>query len=389
MSPETRRRPAGRSVMPRRAACARTWRAACARTMWRGAALSACLALAAVVAACGGPSAGQLRLIYAGSMIVPFDHLAAQYARANPDVKVTTESHGSIQVIRQVTDIHRSFDVLVTADDQLIAPMMEATRDPATGKPYAAWYVQFATNRMVLAYSPKGRLAGKVTQADWWQLLSDPSVRMGIADPRFDAAGYRALMVLQLAEWLYRQPTLVEQLTLGQFEPAITTEHVGDGEVIHVPELLDTTGGSRVVMRGASIQLLPLLESGDIDCAFEYESVVRQHGLPFVELPPQVDLGSPGYRDLYRRVTVKLDLHRFASVKPQFTGGVVTYAVTIPANAPDAAEAQRFISYLLGLAGRKALLADRQPVLVPARAQGYEHLPAAVKALCVPLEAGQ
>jgi molybdate/tungstate transport system substrate-binding protein len=379
---ETRRRPAGRSTRPRRAARART-------SALRGATLVVCLSLTVAVAACGGSSTSQLHLIYASSMIVPFDHLAAQYSRASPSVKVTTESHGSIQVIRQVTDIHRSFDVLVTADDQLIGPMMEATKEAATGKPYAAWYIQFATNRMVLAYSPKGRLAGRVTAANWWRLLSDRSVRMGIADPRFDASGYRALMVLQLAEWLYRQPTLVEQLTLGQFEPAITTEHVGNGEVIHVPELLDTTGGSRVVMRGASIQLLPLLESGDIDCAFEYESVVRQHGLPFVELPPQVDLGSPGYKDLYGRVTVKLDLRRFASVLPQFRGGVVTYAVTIPTNAPDAVEAQRFLSYLLGPAGRKALLADRQPVLVPARAQGYESLPAALKALCVPLRAGQ
>ena len=382
MNTEARRRPAGRSTRPRRAACART-------PLLCAAALFVCLALTVAVAACGGSSSRQLRLIYAGSMIVPFDHLAAQYARANPDVKVTTESHGSIQVIRQVTDIHRSFDVLVTADDQLIGPMMEGTKDPATGKPYADWYVQFATNRMVLAYSPKGRLAGKVTADNWWRLLSDRSVRMGIADPRFDAAGYRALMVLQLAEWLYHQPTLVEQLTLGQFDPAITTEHVGNGEVIHVPELLDTTGGSRVVMRGASIQLLPLLESGDIDCAFEYESVVRQHGLPFVELPPQVDLGSPAYRDLYSRVTVKLDLHRFASVIPQFTGGVVTYAVTIPTNAPDAAEAQRFLSYLLGPAGRKSLVADRQPVLEPARAQGYGNLPPTLRTLCVPLEAGQ
>ena len=381
MNPESRRRPAGRSTRPRRAACERT-------PLPCAAALFVCLALTAAVAACGG-SSGQLRLIYAGSMIVPFDHLADQYARANPDVKVTTESHGSIQVIRQVTDLHRSFDVLVTADDQLIGPMMEATKDPATGKPYATWYVQFATNRMVLAYSPKGRLAGKVTAANWWRLLSDRNVRMGIADPRFDAAGYRALMVLQLAEWLYHQPTLVEQLTLGQFDPAITTEHVGNGEVIHIPELLDTTGGSRVVMRGASIQLLPLLESGDVDCAFEYESVVRQHGLPFVELPPQVDLGSPAYRDLYSRVTVKLDLRRFASVIPVFRGGVVTYAVTIPTNAPDAAEAQRFLSYLLGPAGRKVLAADRQPVLVPARAQGYTDLPAALRTLCVPLRAGQ
>ena len=242
---------------------------------------------------------------------------------------------------------------------------------------------------MVLAYSPKGRLAGKVTAANWWRLLSDRNVRLGIADPRFDAAGYRALMVLQLAEWLYHQPTLVEQLTLGQFAPAITTEHVGNGEVIHVPELLDTTGGSRVVMRGAAIELLPLLQSGDIDCAFVYENVARQQGLSYVELPPQVDLGSSRYAGLYRKVTVKIDLRRFATVIPDFKGGVITYALTIPTNAPDAAEAQRFLTYLLGPAGRAALLADRQPVLVPARAQGYANLPAALRALCVPLKAGQ
>jgi len=211
---------------------------------------------------------------------------------------------------------------------------------------------------------------------------------MGIADPRFDAAGYRALMVLQLAEWRYRDPTLVEQLTLGQFDPAITTEHVGAGEVIHVPELLDTTGGSRVVMRGASIQLLPLLESGDIDCAFEYESVVRQHGLPYVVLPSEVDLGSPAHQGLYRRVTVKIDLRRFASVKPEFAGGVITYGITIPTNAPDPAEARRFVAYLLGAEGRRALLADHQPLLVPARAVGYRSLPSGIRTLCVPAEAG-
>ena len=381
MNPESRRRPAGRSTRPRRAAC-----------VWppprSAAALLLCLVLSVAGAACGGSSSRDLRLIYAGSMIVPFDHLAAQYSRADPGVKVTTESHGSIQVIRQVTDIHRDFDVLVTADDQLIGPMMEAVKDPDTGKPYADWYIKFATNRMVLTYSPKGRLAGRVTATNWWRLLTDRGVRMGIADPRFDAAGYRALMVLQLAEWQYRDPTLVEQLTLGQFDPAITTERVGTGEVIHVPELLDTTGGSRVVMRGASIQLLPLLESGDIDCAFEYESVVRQHGLPYVELPPQVDLGSSAFQSLYRRVTVKLDLRRFASVKPEFTGGVITYALTIPTNAPDAAEAERFVEYLLGPSGRRALLADQQPLLAPARAAGYANVPAGIRALCVPAGAG-
>ena len=324
-----RRRLAGERTSRQRAACA--WVA-----QGRGAAaVAVCTAVLLSASACGG-HARRVSLIYADSLIVSMGHVADRYAYDNPGVHVTTESHGSIQVIRQVTDLHRRFDVVVTADASLIPSMMEHAKDPASGLPYADWYVDFATTRMVLAWSPKGRLAGRISSANWWRLLAERSVRVGIADPRFDAAGYRALMVLQLAEWLYDDPTLVEDLTLGQFDPTITTQRVGDGEVITVPALLDTTGRARIVMRGAAIELLPLLESGDIDCAFEYENVARQQGVPFIELPPQVDLGSSRYESLYRRVTVKIDLRRFASVNPVFTGGEITYAVTIPTNAPDA-----------------------------------------------------
>jgi molybdate/tungstate transport system substrate-binding protein len=105
-------------------------------------------------------------------------------------------------------------------------------------------------------------------------------------------------------------------------------------------------------------------------------------------LPPRIDLGSSAYQDLYGRVTVKIDLRRFASVTPEFRGGVITYALTIPSNAPNAAEAVRFVEYLLGPAGRRALLADQQPLLVPARAEGYDRVPARVRALCVPAGGG-
>jgi len=52
----------------------------------------------------------------------------------------------------------------------------------------------------------------------------------------------------------------------------------------HLPELIEITDTSNIVMRGGSIALLALLESSDIDYAFEYESVARQHGLEYVEL---------------------------------------------------------------------------------------------------------
>ena len=155
--------------------------------------------------------------MYAGSLIVPFDKLAAAFEKEHPDVDVVTEAHGSIQVLRHVTELGDRMDLVATADEQLIPPLMYDRDDPATGEPWANWYCSFATNRMVLAVSPKSPLAGELTSKTWYRRLTQPDVRFGLADPRFDAAGYRALMVLQLAEREYDDPYLLEDMLMGRF----------------------------------------------------------------------------------------------------------------------------------------------------------------------------
>ena len=345
-------------------------------------ALAAALLVAAVFAAgCGGQTR-QVKLIYAGSLIVPFDKLAAAFERAHPGVTVTTESHGSIQVLRHVTELGDRFDIAVSADEQLIPPLMYARDDPHTGEPYASWYCTFATNRMVLAVSPKSPLAGELTSPSWYRRLTRPDVRFGLADPRFDAAGYRALMVLQLAEKQYGDPYLFEDLLMGRFTSPITVAPDGGVDVIQVPEILETRPGSNLVVRGASIQLVALLESGDLDCAFEYESVARQHGLEYVRLPAAIDLGDAARRAGYRQVEVKLDFRRFASVRPVFRGDVIRYAFTIPANAPDPALAREFAAFLLGPDGRRVLAADHQPLLTPPVLDDVAAAPEEVRRAC-------
>ncbi len=59
---------------------------------------------AAFVTGCGNDQR-QVKLIYAGSLIVPFERLAAEFERTHPGVDVVTESHGSIQVLRHVTEL--------------------------------------------------------------------------------------------------------------------------------------------------------------------------------------------------------------------------------------------------------------------------------------------
>ncbi|MCK4811729.1 MAG: substrate-binding domain-containing protein, partial [Methanosarcinales archaeon] len=93
----------------------------------------------------------ELLVVHAGSLVIPFAEMEKQFESQNPGVDVQMEGHGSIQAIRQVTDIHRAVDVLVVADENLIPDMMY----PA----YADWHVRFATNRMVIAYTNRSRYA--------------------------------------------------------------------------------------------------------------------------------------------------------------------------------------------------------------------------------------
>ena len=79
---------------------------------------------------------------------------------------------------------------------------------------------------------------------------------------------------------------------------------------------------------------------------------------------------------------MKLDFRRFASVRPEFTGDVIRYAFTIPANAPDPELARQFVAFLLGPDGRRILEADHQPLLTPPELDDAAAAPEEVRRAC-------
>ena len=303
-----------------------------------------------------------LRVFIAGSLVVPFKQLEEAYEKQHPEVDLQVEAHGSIQVIRHVTEIHDLIDVVVPADYRLIPMLMYPSLVPETGESYADWSLQFANNRLVLAYTPDSRYSDEISTENWFEILSRPDVKCGLSDPRFDAAGYRSLMVVQLAEDYYYDPSIFESIYLGRFKIPIIVQKDGDQRVIQVPELLETTPKSNIVMRGGSIALLALLDSGDIDYAFEYESVAHQHGLSFIELPPELNLGDPAFGTWYEKVSVRLDFQRFTSITPEFKGELITYGLTIPSNAPNPQIAQDFVMFLLSSEGRRIMESNNHPL---------------------------
>jgi len=341
------------------------------------------LTMTVFLSGCAPRAKTPLVVFAAGSLIQPFADIEKAFEAENPDIDVQCEFHGSIQVMRHVTDIHEKIDVVATADYNLIPMLMEAATDPESGKPYSDWYIRFATNRLGIAYTEKSRYASEINAQNWVEILLRPDVRLGLADPRFDAAGYRSLMVFKLGEQIYQKPGLFFDMFYGAFKFPVKTSEENGHIVIHIPEVLETRPASRIVMRGGSIQLNALLEAGEIDYAFEYESVINQLGFKMVALPDRLNLGSPEQADFYSQITALLDFQRFASVKPEFRGGQIGYGITIPTNAPHPNEAVRFLAFLFGAEGAQILQADHHPLLNPLKAHQYDRLPNELKLLVI------
>ncbi len=320
----------------------------------------------------------------AGSLIIPFAELETAFEARYPQIDVLAEYHGSIQVMRHVTELHEPIDVAATADAALVPMLMYASENPQTGQPYADWFIRFAGNKLALAYSKNSLYANEINQQNWPEILSRPDVKYGLADPRFDAAGYRSLMAFALHENSNEDYSLFKGMFKDQFTSPVSIFRDDTSTLIRVPEILETKSDSHILMRGASVFLIALMESGDLDYAFEYESVIRQHGLEMLSLPDGVNLSENSLADFYKQVEVKLDFQRFSTVEPQFFGEPISYAITIPDSSPHPQEAQLFIQFLLEEEGRTIMAANFQPLLAEIPADNFNNVPQSLQAYCQP-----
>ena len=286
-----------------------------------------------------------LRVVPAGSLLQPFDEVEKAFEVQHPDVDVQVEGHGSIQAIRQVTDLHRPVDVVAVADASLIPDLMFRT-DPTTGTNFTDDYTPFATNAMVIAFTNTSKYADEITSANWYQVLSRTDVRVGISNPMLDAAGYRSIMVALLADRYYKNATLFPVLIGSHFSPSLSAPVTGGIATVTLPEVLRPSD-EKLVIRDGSIFVLSHLEAGGIDYAFEYRSVAQGHNLLWINLPQAIDLSSPEYADEYGKVRVILGFQRFSAIGQERTGQPIVYAVTIPNTAPNRQLAQEFADVVI------------------------------------------
>lgn len=295
--------------------------------------------LSAAVLACSGAgdrrtdsgqvtedASGPLVVFNAGSLQRPL-RAALDSLAARENFRIEQEPAGSLETARKLTELHRVPDLIALADHEVFPALLMPT--------HVSWYARFSRNRMVLAYTDRSKGAARLTAENWWQVIAEPGVDVGRSDPDLDPAGYRALMVWQLAERFYEQPGLAARLAINS--------------------------GPRNV-RARSADLVALLQRGELDYAWEYESVTQQMGLRSLRLPDQIDLGSPADSALYADAVVRV-AGRTLGDTITLRGQPIVYGLSIPRNAPHPRLAQRVVAWLLSAEGRRILRAHQLDVL--------------------------
>ena len=284
--------------------------------------------------------AGPLVVFNAGSLARPIRAALDTFA-VREGVRFEQEQAGSLETARKVTELGRVPDVIALADFEIFPQLLIPE--------HATWFARFARNRMVLAHTARSRHADAITPTNWWQIVLRPGVETGHSDPNLDPAGYRSLLVMQLAERYYRQPGLA-----GRLARAIPPRNV----------------------RPKEIDLVALLETGELDYAFEYESVARGASLEFVALPDSISLGNMGDSAFYAAASLRV-IGRRPGDSLTMRGQPIVYALSIPRRAPHPRLAERFVAFLMSDDGRRVLRANHLDALDAAVISG-EGAPAGI-----------
>jgi len=322
-----------------------------------------------------------IKVLCAASLMFPLGKVEKAFEKAHPDINVEIEGHGSIQVIRQVTELGKEADLLMVADYSLIPLMMYNSSESGSNQSFADWYIRFASNRIVLAYTSSSKYASEVNVTNWFSVLMKVGVVFGFPNPMIDALGYRALMVIQLAENYYENNSIFYNLVTRNFDPPISTITSDDNYTIFVPEVLQPK--ANVLIRASGIQLIPLLETGSIDYCFLYLSNAKQYGFQYVEFPSEFNLGNPKFEISYEHVTVRFELQRFATIGLDRIGKTIYYGFTIPNNAVQKDLAIEFAKFLLGEEGRDIFESASHPVLLPSYTDNMQSIPSKLQSFVV------
>ncbi len=179
-----------------------------------------------------------------------------------------------------------------------------------------------ASTQMVIAYSPKSFYASAFARAargrvPWYQVLTKPGVTFGRTDPATDPQGQNIVFTLQLAERYYHKPGLARKI-LGRVR--------NPRQIFSEPSLLAR------------------LQAGELAASSSYLSAVRSLHLPYIALPPEINLSDPHYaQSWYHKTRMRLMIHGH---KHTFRPEALVFYATVPHDAPHPRLGRAFVRFL-------------------------------------------
>jgi molybdate/tungstate transport system substrate-binding protein len=231
-------------------------------------------------------------VLYAGSLVNLMEHgIGPAFDKATGD-QFQGYGGGSNKLANEIKGKLRRGDVFISAN-----PKINASLQGAANGDWVTWYIAFAQSPLVIGYNASSKFAADFKSKPWYQVLSEPGIRIGRTDPKLDPKGALTLALMKSAETEYKDPGLAQRVLGAPENPAQV-----------LPE--ETLVGR--------------LQSGQLDAGFFYSTETSDAKIPAIALPP--------------------------AIAPK-----AVYTVTILRDAPNAAGADSFVAYLLGSDGRKLL----------------------------------
>jgi len=295
------------------------------------------------LAACQKKEESILLVFHAGSLSVPFKHLIQEFMEKNPSVTVRTEASGSRTCARKITELNRHADIMASADSEVIRKLMIPE--------YAGFSIDFGVNAMTLMYNKKSRYAGEINRDNWPEILLRPGVEYGHSDPDADPCGYRTLLCWQLAEIYYEKQGLYSELLKKRPKKNI---------------------------RPKEVDLLALLDAGELDYIFIYRSVAEQHKGKYITLPDEINLKAPSLASYYKNARVEISGSHPGEKIIRY-GAPIVYGITIPFTARSPELAERFMAFVLGPEGKRILRECHFSPLSFPEVDHYDALPESLK----------
>jgi ABC-type molybdate transport system substrate-binding protein len=199
---------------------------------------------------------------------------------------------------------------------------------------------------------------------EWYQVLLGPGVRIGSSHPFLDPGGYRAHMIVRLAEAYYNVPNLSNLLL----------EHVA----------INGTAGS-----GGGGTDTPTL-GRDYNFQFIYEhsaaaAAKKDPSYRYVVLPDRIDLSTSRNDSFYSRASITIPALGPAAVMASVSipATRVAWGLTVLKKSQNPQNALAFVRLLLGPAGVAAFTAHGPVPITPALVSDsdYARLPKSLRPL--------